>query len=56
MTFLRRLSTALGRKSDRLHAQDIVEAGAAGRREADASTATMRSHGTQGIRPYGFGY
>ena len=43
MAFIRTLRSALRRRSDHQIAQDIVEAGS-------------HRHGSQGIRPYGFGY
>lgn len=55
MTIFRALSAVLSRRSDALHAQDIVEAGA-GSREASTTPAVTSPHSTQGVRPYGFGY
>lgn len=54
MAFIRTLRSALRRRDDQL-AQDIVEAGAHRRAGSDA-TASAARHGSQGIRPYGFGY
>ncbi|WME23500.1 hypothetical protein [Brachybacterium sp. GU-2] len=54
MAFIRTLRSALRRGDDQL-AQDIVETGTHRDHRADA-TASVARHGSQGIRPYGFGY
>lgn len=55
MAFIRTLRSALRRRSDDQIAQDIVESGAHRRTGADA-TADAARNGSQGIRPFGFGY
>ena len=54
MAIIRTLRSALRRRDDQL-AQDIVEAGSHRHGGSDAAAAAAR-HGSQGIRPYGFGY
>jgi hypothetical protein len=54
MAFIRTLRSAL-RRRDHQVAQDIVEAGSHQHGGSDAAAAAAR-HGSQGIRPYGFGY
>ena len=54
MAFIRTLRSALRRRDDQL-AQDIVETGTHRGQRTDA-TASVARHGSQGIRPYGFGY
>ena len=54
MAFIRTLRSALRRRDDQL-AQDIVKAGAHRDHRAVAPASVAR-HGSQGIRPYGFGY
>ncbi|WP_164518587.1 hypothetical protein [Brachybacterium sp. EE-P12] len=55
MAFIRTLRSAFRRRSDHQIAQDIVEAGSHQHGGSDAAAAAAR-HGSQGIRPYGFGY
>lgn len=55
MAFIRTLRSALRRRRDEHLAQDIVESGAHHDHRADA-TASAARHGSQGVRPYGFGY
>lgn len=55
MAFIRTLRAAFRRRSDHQIAQDIIDAGAPRHDSAAASTAAAR-HGSQGIRPFGFGY
>ncbi|WP_169928816.1 hypothetical protein [Brachybacterium ginsengisoli] len=56
MTFLRSLSSTLGRLSDRMQGQDIERADAASdRRFGSNYAALVRSHSTQGISPLSMG-
>ena len=56
MAFIRTLRSAFRRRSDHQIAQDIVEAGSHRHGGSDAAAAAAARHGSQGIRPYGFGY
>lgn len=56
MTIFRALTAVLGRRSDAVHAQDIVESGSAGKREPAGVLVSAGPHSTQGVHPYGFGY
>lgn len=55
MAFIHTLRSALRRRSDHQIAQDIIEAGAP-RPDSAAAITTATPHGSQGIRPFGFGY
>jgi len=56
MTFLRRLSSALGHLSERLQGQDVERRSAtADDRLGGDYTAMMRAHQSQGISRIGFG-
>ena len=55
MAFIRTLRSAFRRRPDHEVAQDIVEAGAHRHGRSDDAAAAAH-HGSQGIRPYGFGY
>jgi len=55
MAFIRTLRSAFRRRPDHEVAQDIIEAGAHSQGRIGEVTAAAH-HGSQGIRPYGFGY
>lgn len=56
MTFLRALSSALGRLSERMQGQDVERHNVVpGNRLGGDYTAVMKAHHSQGAGPIGFG-